>query len=466
MPHKPIMRIPLLSGVVADSSAEYLTALPVNLEVVATDNRIAAAQFRAPAGAVPHLIGPGTDRGGFDYGGRHIRVMGTRLVEVSTGIRDLGEVGGTGPVTFAEGFGRLAIRSSTSLFYLIDTTLTQVTDPDLGPVQDIIWVDGYFMTTDGTSIVVTELNDPTRVEPLKYGSAEEDPDMVTGLMKVANEAHAVGRYTIQVFGNVGGNGFPFSRIKGATIPQGCVGPHAKCFYADSFAFVGGGRGEAIGVYVAGQGSATRISPRVIDDELAKVADPAQIVLESRTYRAERRLLVHLPDRTLVFLANVSKTLEQPAWYVAQSGRGDSYRLRNATLIGSRWFVGDTESNSLGILDEGVSTHFGEKAEWQFTAGLLYNEARGAIINTLELIGLPGRAPAGEEPIAFLSMTRDGQTWSEERPCSLGKRGQREARMQWRPRARFANQLALRFRGYNDAMPGFAALEAAITPLAV
>lgn len=460
------MRIPLLSGVVADGSAEYLTALPVNLEVVATDNKIAAAQFRAPAGAVTHVTGPGADRGGIDYDGRHIRVMGTKLVEIAGAVTILGEVGGTGPVTFAEGFGRLAIRSGTSLFYLVGSDLTEVTDPDLGPVKDALWIDGYFMTTDGTSIVVTELNDPTKIEPLKYGSAEEDPDMVTGLMKVANEAYAVGRYTIQVFGNVGGSGFPFARIKGATIPQGCVGPNAKCLFADSFAFIGGGRGEAVGVYVAGQGSATRISPRVIDDELAKVSDPTQIVLESRTYRAERRLLIHLPDKTLVFLTNVSKTLEQPAWYVAQSGRGNPYRLRNAVMVGGRWFVGDTQSNAIGVLDETVSTHFGDKAEWQFTAGLIYNEARGGIVNTLELIGLPGRAPLGEEPQAFLSMTRDGETWTEERPCSLGKRGERNTRIQWRPRARFANQLGLRFRGYNDAMPGFAALEAGITPLAV
>lgn len=460
------MRIPLLSGVVADESAEYLTALPRNLEVVATDNKIAAAQFRAPAGAVAHATGPGIDRGGCDYDGRHIRVMGTRLVEISSGVvTDLAEVGGTGPVTFAEGFGRLAIRSGTNLFYLAGTVVTQVTDVDLGPVQDVIWVDGYFMTTDGTSIVVTELNDPTKIEPLKYGSAEEDPDMVTGLLKIGNEAHAVGRYTIQVFGNVGGNGFPFARVKGATIPQGCVGPYAKCLYADSFAFVGGGRGEAIGVYVAGQGSATRISPRVIDDELAKVADPTQIVLESRTYRAERRLLIHLPDKTLVFLANVSKALEQPAWYVAQSGRGDPYRLRNAVLVGGRWFVGDTRSATIGILDETVSTHFGEKVEWEFTVGLLYNEGRGGIVSTVELIGLPGRAPLGEEPLAFLSMTRDGETWSDDRPCALGGRGERMTRIQWRPRALFRNQLAMRFRGYNEAMPGFAALEAAITPLA-
>jgi hypothetical protein len=97
-------------------------------------------------------------------------------------------------------------------------TLTHVTDTDLGPVVDMLWIDGYTMTTDGTSIIVTELNDPTSVLPLKYGSAEEDPDMVTGLIKARDEAYALGQYTIQVFQNVGGNGFPVPAGQGREHP--------------------------------------------------------------------------------------------------------------------------------------------------------------------------------------------------------------------------------------------------------
>jgi hypothetical protein len=218
-------------------------------------------------------------------------------------------------------FDRLGIRSGEKLFYWNGSVLTEVTDPDLGPVLDMLWIDGYFMTTDGTSVIVTELNDPTSVLPLKYGSAEEDPDMVTGLIKARDEAYVLGRNTIQVFRNVGGSGFPFATLKGASIPFGCVGPSAKCLYGDSFAFVGSARNESLGVYLAGSGSAKRISSRAIDDELAKVADETTIILENRASRAEHRLLIHLPDKTLVFLLNASKELGEPVWYVAHSGSG-------------------------------------------------------------------------------------------------------------------------------------------------
>jgi hypothetical protein len=103
-------------------------------------------------------------------------------------------------------FDRLAIASGGRLYYW-NGTLTQVTDPDLGVVLDVVWVDGYFMTTDGESLVVTELSDPTQVNPLKYGSSEVDPDPVVALLKLRNEVYALNRNTIEVFDNVGGEFF-------------------------------------------------------------------------------------------------------------------------------------------------------------------------------------------------------------------------------------------------------------------
>lgn len=460
------MRVPLISGITTDETAEFRTSYPVNLEIVPTNNKIAEAQFRAPSGAVPFATGPGVDRGGIIWNDVMHRVMGTKLVKIAPDgtVTVLGDVGGSGQATLDFGFDRLGIRSGDKLYYWNGTALTQVIDVDLGPVLDMMWIDGYFMTTDGTSIVVTELNDPTSVQPLKYGSAEEDPDMVTGLIKVRDEPYALGRYTIQVFRNIGGNGFPFAVQKGAGMPVGCVSPTAKCLFADSFAFVGSARNEAIGVYAAGSGSALRISTRWVDDELAKVADPAAIVLENRSSRAERRLLVHLPDKTLVFLANASRLLSEPVWYVAQSGLAERYRPRNAVVFGTKTIVGDVGSAALGELTDTVSTHFGEPVQWQFDAGPIFNDGKGFILASAELVGLPGRAPSGEEPTMFMSMTKDGETFSVERVHSMGGRGDRALRMIWRPRTRIPLWVGLRFRGFNAAMPGFAGLEIEALPL--
>jgi hypothetical protein len=462
------MNIPLLSGIVGDETAEFRKNYPLNLEPVAMTNYIANSQLRATAGAVGFVTGPGIDRGGAYFNDMLYRVMGTRLVRLrrSNVIDDLGDVGSGGPVTFAIGPDRLAIRSADRLYYWDDTALTQVTDVDLIACHDVIWIDGYFMSTDGAYVVVTELNDPFEIKPLKYGAAEEDPDPITGLIKFRNEAYVLGRHTIQVFRNAGTQGFPFITTRGATIPHGCVGAMAKCLFADSFAFIGGARGEAIGVFVAGAGTATRISTRAIDDELAKVEDPSSIILENRAHRNERRLFVHLPTKTLVFCGNASTVLEEAIWYVAQSGVNKPYRLRYAVDAYGRIIVADTETALLGDLTYNVCTHFGESAQWAFDAGIVYNESKGGIVHSLELVGLHGRAPTGVNGTAWLSMTRDGENYTTERALPMGSGGAHGYRLQWRPRTSFRNYIGFHFRGLSPAMPGFAALQADVRPLAV
>lgn len=460
--------IPLLSGITATESADFTLSYPVNMEPVPMKNGLSEGYLRTTPGATTFGTGTGIDRGGINWNGVLYRVMGTKLVSVSSAgaVTILGDVGGTGPVALDYGFDRLAINSGTSLYYWNGTTLVQVTDPDIGQVFDMLWFTGYFVTTDGTSIVVTDLADPTAVNPLKYGSAEEDPDMVEGLFKLRGELYALGRYTIQPFQNTGGSLFPFTAIPTATVPVGIVGPRAKCGFYQTLAFTGSGREEATAVYLLDGGNALKISTRAIDDELAKVADQSSITMESRMSRDERRLLVHLPDKTLVYMANASRIAGVPVWYIAVSGLGldQQYRLQNAVLCYGKWICGDTASAQLGVLDESISTHFGDASGWRFDTMLLYNASKGGIVHSLELVGLPGRAPVSAEPPAFMSTTLDGETWSMERACSTGKGGNRTKRVQWRPHRRFSNYMGVRFRGTSPGVQGWAALNAEIEGL--
>jgi hypothetical protein len=457
------MQVPLLSGIAASESGEFSTSYPVNLEPVPIDSKISKGQLRLASGTTPFGAGPGIDRGGILWNDILYRVMGTSLVRVNGdgSVITLGDVGEAGSCGFDYSFDRLAIRSGARLFYWNGSTLTEVTDPDLGSVRDHLWIDGYFMTTDGTSIVVTELSDPTSVNPLKYGSAEVDPDPVTGLIKVkqTDEVFVAGRYTFQIFQNVGGNGFPFQPVRGGTIPHGCVGPTAKTLFAGSFAFVGSARDEALGVYIAGDGSAAKISTRAVDDALAALEDPASIEVERRVYRDEQRLIVHLPNESWTYLLKASAAVQEPVWHRLQSGLGSPYRPRNAVLAYGKMIVGDVGSAALAVLSEESDAHFGETFHWGFDAGLIYNQGKGGLVHSIELVGLPGR---GGDSHQFLSMTKDGISFDPEHGIRV-EAGERRKRLQWRPHRRFSNYLGLRFRGYGG-LPGFAAIEADVRPL--
>lgn len=460
--------LPILSGIVADRGVEFRQSPPRNLEPIPIDNKIAKGQLRISAGIKQIGTGPGLDRGGIYWNNACYRVMGAKMVRVAQDgtVTILGNLGGSDPVRFDYSFSHLGIRSNHQLWLYDGTTISLVTDDDLGVVVDYLWIDGYHMTTDGSVVVVTELSDPFSVLPLKYGSAEEDPDPLTGLMKVRQEVYALGRYTIQVLQNVGGSGFPFANVRGAGIPFGCVGPNAKAYYAESFAFVGSGKNEALGVYVAGQGTASKISTRMIDDALAQVTDETAIILEARTDRDESRLILRLPDATWAYYGSASAAFQEPVWCELGSGVDEPYRATCPILAGGKWIVGDTQSAAVGVLDESISTHFGEPAAWQFDVGTVYNQGKGGIVYDVELIGLPGRSDAGVDPVAFCSTTTDGETWSAEKPCGTGKAGERGKRVRWRLGRRFATFIGLRFRGYDAGMAGFAACEATIEALSV
>lgn len=462
------MQLSLVSGVTTNEQAEFELAYPVNLEPIIVNSKISNGQLRTAAGTLPFGAGPGIDRGGINWNDVLYRVMGQSLVKVAQNgtVTTLATIPGTGPVGLDYSFDQLIIRADGKLLYWNGTALTQVTDPDLGTCIDATWIDGYTMSTDGKFVVVTELNDPLEVKTAKYGSAEADPDPITGLIKSRGEAYALGRHTIQVFQNVGGNGFPFQVITGATIPFGCVSPSAKTLFGNTFAFVGSARGDALGVYVAGQGTADKISTRAVDDWLSSLADPTSLVCERRVARDELRLLIHGPDETWIFLAKATEAAGEPIWYRAQSATGQAYRPRNAVNVYGRTIVGDAQSPSLGYLTTDVSSHFDQTTQWSFDVGLLYNSAKGAIVDRVELVGMSGRGDESEGGAVFMSSTRDGRTFSQERTVTLGKLGQRTKRIQWRPHIRMRSYMGFRFRGYSRALAGFASCEVEARPLTV
>ncbi len=435
------MQVPILSGVTAKDGT-FAASFPINLEPRTFASGVSQGQIVSTRGAVQKAIGPGVDRGGTVWNGMHYRVMGSKLVQIASDwtLTEIGDVGNDyASVGFDYGFDRLAIRSADKLFYWNGETLSEVTDPDLGLVKDMIWSDGYYVTTDGTYIVVTQLNDPAAVDPIKYGSAEEDPDMITGLLRFREEVYAFGRNTIQVFQNVGGNGFPFANVPGATIPYGCVSASAKCLVGGTFAFVGGARDEPLSVYVENGGNAQRISTREIDDLLNAERSPELIDLEARVFGEERQLLIHLADKTLGIALGTSSEGEQGAWFILHSGRFAPYRLRRAVWCYGHHIVGDRDSAAVGTLT-GEAEHFGVLPDWQFDAALMFADGKPFLVNDVELFG---QFPTRENAV-FLSMSRDAVTWSRE--VSRRMTGRRDERLRWPAGARCPTLAAFRFRG--------------------
>ena len=468
------MEIPILNGVYTDDTqAEIRTNYPRNLIPVPMQSGISGGYLRPADGLVKNGEGPGVNRGGIERDGVCYRVMGTKLCSIAAdgAVTVLGDVGGTDDnlVTMTYSFDLLAIASGQKLFYWNGTTVDQVTDPDLGPVLDVVWVDGYFMTTDGEFLVVTELLDPFAVNPLKYGSSEIDPDPVVALVKLRNEIYALNRHTIEIFDNVGGNLFPFQRVEGAQIQKGVIGTHACCVFVETIAFLGSGRNESPGIFMGVNAQANKISTKEIDEVLTDYTEAqlATVKLEARNDRNHQHLYVHLPDQTIVFDLTATQATNTPVWFVLSSSTVGlaRYKARDIVWCYNKWLIGDPTSSTIGYFENNIGSHYDEKVSWEFSTNIVYNEGRGAIFHELELVALTGRVAFGTNPVITTSYSVDGENWSQSRSIKVGTQGNRNKRLVWFQQGSMINWRIQRFRGESDAHISFARLEAQVEPLA-
>ena len=466
------MQISILNGIYTDNGPDFRTSYPVNMVPVPKNSGISTGYLRPGDGLVANGSGPGIDRGGINWQGECYRVMGTKLVSVASNgaVTVLGDVGGpvNTLVTFDYSFDELAIASGGRLYYWDNSTLTQVTDPDLGVVLDVVWVDGYFMTTDGEFLIVTELSDPTQVNPLKYGSSEVDPDPVVALLKLRNEVYALNRNTVEVFDNIGGDLFPFQRIDGAQIQKGVVGTFACCVYIERIAFLGSGRNESPGIYVGAAATTQKISTQEIDELLLTYTEAqlSLVKLEARNDKSHQHLYVHLPDRTIVYDAAASEALGDQVWFTLTTTVVGfaQYRARNLVWAYDKWLVGDPQSSTIGYLVDDIGSHWGQQVRWEFGTIISYNEGKGALFQKIELVSLTGRVALGTNPQISTSYSLDGLSYSQDRYIYVGTIGNTNKRLAWFQQGHMRNWRIQRFRGDSDSHIAFARLEMQIEGL--
>jgi hypothetical protein len=469
------MQIGILNGIYADSSPELRTSYPVNLVPVPKVSGISNGFLRPGDGIVSNGTGPGIDRGGINWNGDVYRVMGTKLVEVSsTGtVTILGDVGGpvTQLVTFDYSFDELAVVSGGRIYFWDGATLTQGNYPlvTIGPIIDFCFIDGRFMLTDGVRLFVTDIGDPFTIGAFAFEEPIADPDPITSLLRLRNEVYAINRYTMEVYDNLGNTlPFPFGVIQGAQIQKGCLGVHACCIYLDSIAFVGSGRNEAPGIHVGSAARTQKISTQEIDELLLNYSESqlALVQLEARNDRAHEHLYVHLPDRTLVYDAAASAALQTPVWFILTSTVVDfaQYRARNLVWAYDKWLVGDPQSSNIGFFVQDIGSHWGQQVRWEFGTTIAYNEGKGALFQQLELVALTGSVAIGKNPQISTSYSLDGKAYSQERYISVGTTGSNK-RLAWFQQGHMRNFRIQRFRGDSDAHISYLRLEAKIEALA-
>lgn len=246
--------------------------------------------------------------------------------------------------------------------------------------------------------------------------AESMPDGIVAIRAWRDYVIAFGTATVEYWALTGDADQIYQVQQSYTTQAGTFGPHTVCQYADSFAMI---TTPACGIVTIGYlnpGGASwedlasntirRILSGYTQDEL-KTA-----VLEQLRYEDHQLLLVHLPDRVLVYDHTASTANGKRVWSVLKSGlQNGLYTAIDFCNEGNVITCGDRKSPIAGVLDPTTSNQYDEPQEivcWTKIADL-----SDAMLNDFEID--PGTMPGlNQAQTIWIAATEDGATYYGEK----------------------------------------------------
>lgn len=420
----PDMAVNLIKGDSTDNKTDYRDALPVNMTGVLRPILGAQGYMLSHSGLTLHGTGIGKDRGGYwnERQSTHFRVSGEELIKVNAdgSIVSIGAISGNKRASIgAYSFNTQAVVADGKMWLYDGVTLTQITDPDLGVPIDICWVDGYYFLTDGEYLYHTLITDEYSIDPLQFATAEFSPDSTLAVAKTTdNQVIVFGRYSTEWFINRATPNFAFQRISGKSVKSGIVGTHCKTELDGVFYVMGGAKSESVSIHAVSGGQYTSIASREIDKIISQYdeSELADVIMETRVEDRDKFIYVHLPNETLLFNASLAQSVGKDlAWSIVKSDIvGDAkWRAVNGVFDPrvAGWIYGDKLNSNIGLLDNSISTQYGEAVEQILYTPLI--DIESASIDQFEIDAIPGhQVNLGNATVAF-SLTYDGLTYGQE-----------------------------------------------------
>lgn len=177
------MKLPLIKGSRVDSGAEWRDSLPLNMVGFSQSIADWSGFMRTADGLKTYATGFGQDRGGIwsDRFKKHVRLSGQTFAEVGqfgdvTSLSGL-SIPGSNKARFDNSFNSIAFVANGDYYRFASGTLTNVTKPvGAGDFIDMVWIDGYYIFTDGENLWNTTLADEAVFNANERAGSDFAPD--------------------------------------------------------------------------------------------------------------------------------------------------------------------------------------------------------------------------------------------------------------------------------------------------
>ena len=351
------MQSPILGSAYTARSVNAADNRMINLfpEIIPEGGHTPAFLNRAPGLKLEVTVGAGPVRGLWTFGGYAYVASGNTLYKLDTeyNITSLGTLDNDGPVSMADDGTHLFVACNGPSFVYNATTnaFGQITDPDFPGALTVSYLGGYFVfiEPDSQRVWVTELLDPTSIDPLDFASAEGSPDGLVSSITDHSEVWLFGTNSVEVWYNSGAADFPLQRIQGAYNEIGCAATYSVAKLDNGLFWLGAdARGRGI-VYRANGYTGTRISTHAVEWQIQQYGDISDAIAYTYQQDGHAFYVLTFPTARATWVYDVATQ----AWHERASfnnGDFDRHRSNCQMSFNQEIIVGDYQNGNLYSFD--------------------------------------------------------------------------------------------------------------------
>lgn len=350
---------------------------------------------------------------------------------------------GTTPVSLASN-GQKAMLVTGPEGYVLDLSslvLAPIGDSDFTGADTVQFIDGYFVFNKRNTgqFQITGLYD-TVVDPLDFATAEGAPDLLLSLLVDHREIWLFGETSTEVYFNSGNSDFPFERINGAFIEQGCAAKFSPAKLDNTVYWLTSDERGYGTVQRASGYQPQRVSTHALEFAISQMSRIDDAVAYTYQQEGHSFYVLNFPTAQQTWAFDAATNLwHQRAWRDPSNNTLKQDRAICQMNFNGETVVGDWENGNLYVLDLDYFTDNGDPiSRIRACPHLADPDYRFQFFHSLQVdmqtgVGLTGSAGIdGVLPQAMLQWSDDGgYSWSNELWASLGKIGERRTRVKWR-----------------------------------
>lgn len=342
----------------------------------------------------------------------------------------------TGRVDMAyDGTLILMVDGTNGYTFTIGTlTFAQIGDFDFpNGANTCAWLDGQFIVDDGTGSDAFYISpDGTAWDALDFATAESSPDGLIRVFVDHGQLLLFGERTLEPWGNLGGQAFPFAPVKGSIAQFGLASRWSLTRYNDTLAFVGKNADGQVQVLRLDGNTPRPISTPELDSIINDYATVSDATAYSYLLGGHPMLQVNFPTPQKSWLYDATTGMWSPLEYGLSGAR---HRGEMSIDFLNKVRVADYSNGFIYTLDKDTYTDNGTAIAREIISRHVYKGAAAVVIDKLYIdmeVGVGLTSGQGVNPQVMLQVSKDnGNTWGTEIWKTIGAIGEYLTRVVWR-----------------------------------